>query len=176
MTMLPKTLFAAASACLAAAGPGVAQDGPIASARAVAVDAQIRDYLDSAPAPLAAEPERAAADAGGAVRDRAPHGEVGIGVGTGGYRHVHAATVVPVGKIGTAAVAVSDTRINGPHGPYKQQSLSIGVALGEGAAPPADGRCADALRVPRELDPVWVTRMRARQLAAEAACRSGPQR
>ena len=178
MKPLSKIALLAAALGMAIAVPAFAQDGPIASARTVDVDAQIRDYLDHPPADLPSAPETAAPTDAAPVRDNAPHGEVGVGIGTWGYRHVHASTVVPVGTIGTAAIAVSDTRFNGRRGPQKIQSLSIGVALGDASAPaPApDALCADALGRRADRDPMWVTRMRAGQVAPGAACRPESQR
>jgi hypothetical protein len=172
MTMLSKTA-AAMTALLLGAAPALAlaQDGPIASARPVDTtntDAQIRAYLDAAaaePTPGDEAPPTAAP-----APDKQPHGEFGVGIGSGGYRQAYAATVVPVGDIGTAAIAVSDTRFNGRFGPRKQQSLSIGVALGDAAKPGMAPGCLRD-RPGRGPEPMWVTRMRADQgVSAGAAC------
>ncbi len=146
------------------AQPPVAQEEPIASARSVeTTDAQIRQYLDAAAAPAGVE------DAAPAPVDNRPHGEFEVGIGTGGYRHAHAATVVPFGDIGTAAIAVSDTRFNDRFGPRKQQTLSVAVNLGDGARPAGPACVREQAK--RGLQPMWVTRMRADQAtAAGAAC------
>jgi hypothetical protein len=166
MKRLSKIVLAAS---LLATAPALAQEGPVASAGSTAVDSQIRDYLDAAAAPLPAS--------GGAVvsapreaEDKAPHGEFSVGVGSNGYRHADASTVLPLGNIGTAAVAVSDTRFNGRFGPRKQQSLSVAVALGEGAGQPRPGACGQDRLSGRALEPMWVTRMRAAQPTASLGC------
>jgi hypothetical protein len=41
--------------------------------------------------------------------DRAPHGEVWVGVGTGGYKTAGAVVTAPLGDCGQATVAVSRT-------------------------------------------------------------------
>jgi hypothetical protein len=41
--------------------------------------------------------------------DRSPHGEVWVGVGTGGYNSAGAAVTAPIGDCGEATVAVSHT-------------------------------------------------------------------
>jgi hypothetical protein len=126
-------------ALLLASAPAAAaaQDGPIATSSAD-VDAQINAFLNHPVEPLDAAPGASPLDAEKPPVDRMPHGEVGVGIGTGGYRHVHAATVVPVGKAGTAAIAVGETRFNGRHGgEHKFQSLSIAVDLSAAAKPRA---------------------------------------
>lgn len=158
---------------LLAAAPALAQEGPIASAGSSAVDAQIRDYLDSATAPLPATPDGPLSDTDGPVRDRAPHGEFGVGIGTNGYRSAYASTVVPVGATGTAAIAVSDTRFNGRFGPRKQQSLSVGIMLGDAGAQARPNDCREDRRA--GPDPMWVTRMRAAgQPSASLICAPRP--
>jgi hypothetical protein len=99
-----------------------------------------------------------------------------VGIGSNGYRHAHASTIVPVGDIGTAAIAVSDTRFNGRFGPRKQQSLSIGVALGEAAGQPPAPDCSEQRLARGEPEPLWVTRMRTGQAGAGLACGPGTRR
>jgi hypothetical protein len=50
--------------------------------------------------------------------DTAPHGEVEVGVGTRGYRHVAAAVCQPIGQ--DAAVTVSASETQGPVGPRRR--------------------------------------------------------
>lgn len=168
----PTLIFVAAAVLMAHGAPAMAApDEPIASARKVdsadATDAQIRQYLDDA---STAPPTVAGPAPISPVSDGQPHGEVGVGIGTGGYRHAHASTVVPVGEVGTAAIAVSDTRFNGRFGPRKQQSLSVAVNLGDAAKNPAAPACVRAPST-RGPEPLWVTRMRAEQAtSAGLAC------
>jgi hypothetical protein len=46
--------------------------------------------------------------------DRGPHGEVGIAVGTGGYRSIYGSTVMPLGKDGVLAFSFENTQ-NDPY-------------------------------------------------------------
>jgi hypothetical protein len=91
--------------------------------------------------------------------DRAMHGEVGLGFGTGGYRDAYAAVTMPVGKTGQLGVAVEDTQYGKPY-KFEQRRLDVNLALGTGAgAAPAD--CASAIRVgDRYVEPLWATRIR----------------
>jgi hypothetical protein len=45
--------------------------------------------------------------------DRAAHGEVDVGVGTGGYRHVRVSGCKPIGDNAAVAVSISETQWNG---------------------------------------------------------------
>lgn len=49
---------------------------------------------------------------GGQGPDRKIHGEVGVEVGTGGYRAAYGTAVVPVGDTGMAAISVETDRGN----------------------------------------------------------------
>jgi len=80
------------------------------------------------------------------------HGEVGASVGTGGYRSGYVTAVMPVGKTGTLAVAVSETRFGrhggpgwgGGYAPYgDRQTLGLGLALGDAAQAPCRGQGFD---------------------------------
>lgn len=48
------------------------------------------------------------------VADRRPHGEVGIAVGTGGYRSIYGSTVMPLGKNGSFAFSFEKSQ-NDPY-------------------------------------------------------------
>jgi hypothetical protein len=165
--MLTRTVLGLAALMMAGA-PALAQDGPIASARPVdTTDVQIRQYLDAASA-APTEVEGDGVTTPLLPPDRKPHGEFGVGIGTNGYREAYASTVVPVGDVGTAAIAVSDTRFNGRFGPQKRQSVAVAVNLGDAARTAAP--CLRE-RPSNGLQPLWVTRMRADQLASSgAAC------
>jgi hypothetical protein len=171
MSMPSKIVLAVLGLCLASAGPALAQEGPIASAPSTDVDAQIRAYLDGSPSPLPAADGPTGPAEAPPVFDKAPHGEVGVGIGSNGYRNLYASTIVPVGDIGTAAVAVSDTRFNGRFGgQHKLQSLSVAVALGDAASRPPVLACNGERLVQGALEPMWVKRMRAGQTEAALAC------
>jgi hypothetical protein len=123
-------------------GPG--SGAPISTAD------QIDNYLKTSPA--LALPKDAL---GGVVSGDAPrqiHGVVDVSAGSNGYRSAFVATEIPVGKTGTATIAVGETRFNGRGwggpgyrgGPGASQSLGLGLALG-GAAGPAGLRCRQAV-------------------------------
>ena len=63
---------------------------------------------------------------------REAHGEVTVGVGSGGYRSVSAMSVIPVGAGGTVAVGVSKSR-NSPYGPFGAYGGPAFPAYGDGA-------------------------------------------
>jgi hypothetical protein len=80
------------------------------------------------------------------------HGEVGASIGTGGYRSGYAMSTIPVGKTGTLAIAVSETRFgrnggpgwSGGFAPYgSRQSLGLGLAFGDAAQSPCHGQGFD---------------------------------
>jgi hypothetical protein len=56
----------------------------------------------------AAHPDRAIDD--GVAPDGRIHGEVGVAVGTGGYRSTYGSAVVPLGETGTAAFSFQTDR------------------------------------------------------------------
>lgn len=90
--------------------------------------------------------------------DRRIHGEVGFGIGTGGYRDAFAAVNMPVGQTGRLGVAVEDTQYGKPwRGEYR--SLDVNLALGGAASAPRD--CGAAIRVgDRFVQPLWVGQFR----------------
>lgn len=150
----------AALAVLALAPAGVSQAAePEAVATAPASEPsapnstadQIDTYLKTSPA--LALPKDAL---GGVVSGDAPrqvHGVVDVSVGSNGYRSAFVASEIPVGKTGTATIAVGETRFNGRGwgapgyrggGPYNSQNLALGLALG-GATAPTGLRCRQAV-------------------------------
>lgn len=62
---------------------------------------QIKRWLADSPA---AGPEEAYGDGVRLGRDRQIHGEVGVAVGTGGYRSGYITSVMPIGETGTLAL------------------------------------------------------------------------
>lgn len=70
---------------------------------------------------------------------RKVHGEVGVTVGSGGYRSAYAISVIPVGESGTLSLAVSKShggRLYG--GPYGRGGDRSSVALALNLGPQAD--------------------------------------
>ena len=48
--------------------------------------------------------------------ERKPHGFIGAGIGTGGYRQVYGAVDLPIGETGDLIIAIDDTHFNGSNG------------------------------------------------------------
>lgn len=67
----------------------------------------------------------------GAMPDRSPHGEVGISVGTGGYRSIYGSTVMPLGKNGVLAMSFENTQ-NDPYRYGYGYGYGYGRAVGPG--------------------------------------------
>ena len=107
-------------AVVALSGPAWATDGPVATAGAA----------PGAPTPAAAAPPAIAPDATWAEEDvptvvpgpcgptaigpdgridTRPHGEIDVGVGTDGYRHIRVSACKPLGQTGAIAVSISRT-------------------------------------------------------------------
>lgn len=96
-----------------AASPALA-DEPMSTAGATGApppvsaadtDAQIQRWLADSPAARAEpEPEEVMAR-----EARKIHGEVGVSVGTGGYRSGYVVTQIPIGETGSATIALSKT-------------------------------------------------------------------
>jgi hypothetical protein len=98
---------------LVAATPALAEEAPVATASTTPAPAmstadQIDAWLRSSPALMApdlnAEPRNMAFD------DRKLHGEVTVGVGTRGHRHLSMRATAPVGESGRVSVAFGETR------------------------------------------------------------------
>ena len=104
------------------ASPALAADEPVATASqtpapaAITTSEQIDAFIRSSPAASVAEP----GEVNGVVarNDRKVHGEVSVGVGTGGYRSVYVRTDMPVGETGRVSLAFEDTRYGRGGGPY----------------------------------------------------------
>ena len=137
--------------CLAAA-PSLGRADPAANGDA-ATGSEVVATAAGAPA---APPQADTSSLGRWLRDA--HGEVGFGVGTGGYRDAFAAVNVPVGQTGRLGVAVEDTQYGKPwRGEYR--SLDVNLALGGAAASARD--CGSAVRVgDRFVQPLWVGQFR----------------
>lgn len=111
------------------APPPAAPAQPAATATAsMSTDDQIAAYLNEV---AAAPPPTSVADAyGGYIPydDRRPHGEVGVSIGTGGYRSIYARQTMPVGKTGTLDVAFAHSRFRG-WGGGAVGATGLGVSL-----------------------------------------------
>ena len=147
----------AALACTAPARAGTAADETIATASAQAVPAtddtaaQIRQWIAAAPPPSLGD--------GGVdgVVENAPrqvHGEVGVAVGSGGYRSAYAISTFPIGRTGALTVAVGETRNGrgfgyggygpggyGPGGYGRGTQQSLGISLDMGGSDRDETRC-----------------------------------
>ena len=69
---------------------------------------QIKRWLADSPA--AATPEEAYGEGVRLPRDRQIHGEVGVAVGTGGYRSGYITSVMPIGETGTLALTIGQEK------------------------------------------------------------------
>lgn len=124
----------------ALAQEAVATAGAAEAPKAEAGDAaaQIEAFLRQAPPPKL---DDGTPDGVVPPEPRKVHGEVGVAVGSGGYRSAYAVSVMPVGQTGTLALAVSDTRfgkMGGGYGyggfePGRRQSVGLSLSLGEAA-------------------------------------------
>jgi len=103
---------------------------------------QIDAYLNTSPA--AALPRDAASGVTPGSEPRQIHGMVDVAVGTGGYRSAYVASEIPVGKTGTATIAVGETRFGSRFGgrvaPYSSQSLGLGLSFNDATLDPTDCR------------------------------------
>ena len=111
----------AALALVLFGGPALATDGPIATANG-AGGAPAPET--AAPPPVVAPDAADYADAPDVVPgpcgpttigpdgkpDTRAHGEVDVGVGTRGYRHVRLSACKPIGREGAIAISVSETQ------------------------------------------------------------------
>ncbi|MDZ4374341.1 MAG: hypothetical protein U1C74_23365 [Phenylobacterium sp.] len=100
-----------ALAFILAASAAQADDAPVstaASTPAPSVAQQIDDYLKTSPALETDHLD--AVDGIVPRRDRKIHGEVSVGVGTGGYRSIYGRADMPVGESGNVSIAVQQSR------------------------------------------------------------------
>ena len=115
--MSPRLLLLAGSLVLLS-GPALAADaangansGPVSTSQST--DQKIAAWLrDSAPAGTATTKDKLESplrDPGDGQPDRKIHGEIGAGVGSGGYRSAYGVATIPIGKSTTATVAISSS-------------------------------------------------------------------
>jgi len=130
----------------AAAGSGAPSSNGASSSVADQIDA----YLKSSPA--LALPKDGPGGVTTADEPRQVHGFVDVAAGSNGYRSAFVESEIPVGKTGTATIAIGETRFDGRSfgGPgYRggpggtSQNLALGLALG--GAQPTDWRCRQAM-------------------------------
>lgn len=170
-------------------------------AKPITTEDQIAAWLSTAP-PVGRQgaldyAERPRLDVNGYPLDkdgkRQVHGEVGMSVGTGGYRSGYVSTLIPIGENSTLGVAVGQTdfgKHGGGYGGYgyggyggygdgygygrrggTQQSLALSLDIRGGDSRNADTPegCAPGFRDgDRYVEPVWVTQMRGDRACAAA--------
>ncbi len=110
----------------AAADATATQSPPVVAATPEDTSVQIQRWF--------AESPRAAEDEDGQLldlrRDRQMHGEVGVSVGTGGYRSAYVTSVMPLGENGTLALSFGQEKngrsyYGGPYG-YRYGGPPVG--------------------------------------------------
>lgn len=158
-TAAPAAATTTSSTASAASPEVVATAAGAPASPAQANDSVLTRWLKQAPAVSLGDDYNSGVIAQGAP-DRAIHGEVGVSVGSGGYRDVYGVATMPIGKTGELGVAVEDTQFSKPfHVDARRLDVSLALGGGGGAAAPAD--CESAIRVgDHYVEPLWVTRMR----------------
>jgi len=150
--LLSLALVATAGAARAAEAQGpVVTAGPTdAPPPAADTAAQVENFVHKAP-PVNLD-DGAPDGVIGQEEPRKVHGEVGVSIGTGGYRSGYVSSVIPVGKTGTVAIAVGETKFGrrggpgwgGGYAPYgERQTFGLGLAFGEAAQAPCRGQGFD---------------------------------
>jgi hypothetical protein len=115
----------------------------------MSVGEQIDNYLKTSPA--AALPKDNALGVTSGDEPRQVHGVVDLAVGSNGYRSAYVASELPIGKTGTATIAVRETQFKGrfggygggPFAPQTRQSVGLGLSF-SGSSDAADPRCRQA--------------------------------
>jgi hypothetical protein len=102
-------LLASGLAMLGGAGALAADESAPMTTASKSTDQKIADWLKDAP-PADAADDQPGPDAPPPPRDRRIHGEVGAAIGTGGYRSAYGVVQMPVGKSGSATIAVATGR------------------------------------------------------------------
>lgn len=143
---------------LALSASGALADEPVATAGPDLTAQQVDAWIKGAPPVTWSDEGVNGVTPGAEVEpERRIHGEMGVAVGTGGYRSAYVASTIPLSKAATLSVAVSETRGRGyggygygypggfGYGPGTRRSLGVGLALGEAASDGRACRRADAL-------------------------------
>ncbi len=122
-----------------------------APAETVSTAQQIDDFIKTTPVP---DPRRDDTPDGVVPHDDGkPHGEVGVAIGTGGYRSVYGRTEMAVGKNARVSLAFEDTK-GGYYG-YGRRGYGgryVGGPLGIGAGPDRQRCDLEGLTALRPLD------------------------
>jgi hypothetical protein len=147
------------------ATPALAEEAPVATARPDAATMttaeQIDAYLKSGPVLETDAPGAMDGIVPRGLDDGKIHGEVAVGVGTGGYRSVYARTDMPLGESGRLSLAFEDTNFGrngggfyapGPYGRHGSSGVTnFGASLAFGGGDRQ--RCGmEAMTPPRPLD------------------------
>lgn len=108
-----RTAFALAAILMAS--PAIAEEPPVATAAPgapMSVADQIDAYLKSSPVLEVESPGEVegVVHTSGRLHDGKIHGEVSVGVGTGGYRSVYVRTDMPLGETGRLSLAFGEAR------------------------------------------------------------------
>ena len=129
-------------------------------------DANLTRWLDQAPSVATIGQDYT----DGVIQEPEPrkiHGEVGVGVGTGGYRDAYGVVALPIGKASELDIAIEDAHIDKPW-KYDRRSLAVNLSLGGAAAP---SRCDSAIRVGDHfVEPLWATQIRGSALTGDPDC------
>lgn len=150
----------------------VATSDPAAAPPASTAD-QIEQFIRAKPIPDLPKDEAAGVTTSG-PRDRAVHGFVEVGAGTGGYRSIHGLAQMPLGDNATLTVSGGEThdhawRGYGAYGgDWNYRSLGASLALGPAAQAVGGSRCARSMDVELELHRAWPTG------DAPPVCRAAP--
>ncbi|MBX3482838.1 hypothetical protein [Phenylobacterium sp.] len=127
------------------ATPALAEEAQATAPQAGVAD-QIAEYLRTSPA------ARIDDDGVQGVTprdDRQVHGEVAVGIGTGGYRSLYMRSDMPIGESGRLSIAFSDTK-NARWGDRFEGHRSVGADLRFGVRDAQ--RCDLEQMTPRPLD------------------------
>lgn len=153
--MTPRLLFLAAS-LIVLAGPALAADAGGADEAPVSTASQTTDQKiaawlnDSKPSAQAQAPDDGRGeplpDGPAAKPERKIHGEVGAGIGTGGYRSAYGVVNIPIGKSSSVTVAASTGRNipyygGGPWGYYSPAAPGVGADCVCREAPDGSQQC-----------------------------------
>ena len=107
--LIPSTAYAAEPAT-------APSTSPLPSERRLS-EAEVKKVLDAAVRKRegSAQPVVELSDQPGDNPDRQIHGEVGVGIGTGGYRSAFGTAVVPLGDDGVAIMSFGTTNLGSHH-------------------------------------------------------------
>lgn len=166
-------------------------------ARPMTTQEQIAAFIAANPNPEIEDAPRGLLPAGvDPDGKRRIHGEMGVSIGTGGYRSAYASALIPVGETTTIGVAVAKTDFGDAGGwyggPYldgydhgyggprawrrggERQSLALSVMTGGRERDAVPEGCAPGFRADgRYVEPAWVESMR--DGARPCAAATGPR-